>query len=712
MTRYTCVLSPDLISAAAAAEAAEAAEQQQHQHQQEEEKEQQQQQQVTTSTSLTRRSISISKSRGGISISSSSIRRGGSEKRQRHETPIIAGDISMSFLSFVNVTCTFSGEEKRSHFKSPRAHLQASAGEKVEQSKVKALYTSTFDKIIPIQPLIRRIVLDRFHVLLFSSVSEETPFFFYATQSHSPDSPYSQSSVSSSSSPSPSPSSSSSTFKQVCSPVPLFNKQYDVLLSSCASVTVPSVDSCRCWWWQEKQVLLNHKQQQQQRQERRGQITSEGLLRSLPQITLNFSHKSYRSAVCATPVTSAVVTWSSVPNKHSKSETLCHGDKEKSSGGAIFAEMKVMLDHLVTPDHLYRRGGEGGIGDESHSPAIHVASPGVIDQMQVSESLIDSSSPSDTWSVQSMLLPVTHDDYETILSSFHETAGNLTTSSIMSFNSISMSSGSSSDLVSSDFKSLESSSWPSASYLLSSSEGDVSTISFEWNLFTISVSIILTLLILTTIIGNIFVIIAILVERNLQTFGNYLVFSLAIADLMVAGLVMPIAAIYEVTGQWIFNSTLCDFWTCIDVLSCTASILHLVAIALDRYWAVTNIDYIHSRSSKSIGLLICAVWTVAVIISAAPILGWKDTDYFKRIEIEKKCLISQDVAYQVLATCATFYAPLIVILILYWKIFKVIQSIFMYFPLLSLTFHFLALPRVSRLSGWLFNIQWPDSPGH
>ena len=51
-------------------------------------------------------------------------------------------------------------------------------------------------------------------------------------------------------------------------------------------------------------------------------------------------------------------------------------------------------------------------------------------------------------------------------------------------------------------------------------------------------------------------IVAIFKERNLRTFGNYLVFSLAIADLMVACLVMPIGAIYEVTGEWIFGRVL------------------------------------------------------------------------------------------------------------------------------------------------------------
>jgi 5-hydroxytryptamine receptor 1 len=195
--------------------------------------------------------------------------------------------------------------------------------------------------------------------------------------------------------------------------------------------------------------------------------------------------------------------------------------------------------------------------------------------------------------------------------------------------------------------------------------------SISFTPFTILLSLLLGLLILATIIGNVFVIFAILMERNLRTVGNYLVFSLAIADLMVACLVMPIGAINEVTGNWIFGPELCDVWTCMDVLSCTASILHLVAIALDRYWAVTNVDYTHSRTNKTVGKMIFCVWFVAVVVSVAPILGWKDEDYLKRIQEEKVCLISQDIAYQIIATCATFYGPLIIILILYWNIFKV-----------------------------------------
>ena len=53
--------------------------------------------------------------------------------------------------------------------------------------------------------------------------------------------------------------------------------------------------------------------------------------------------------------------------------------------------------------------------------------------------------------------------------------------------------------------------------------------------------------------GNVFVIAAILLERHLQNVANYLILSLAVADLLVAVLVMPLGAVYEVgksSSKW------------------------------------------------------------------------------------------------------------------------------------------------------------------
>ncbi|CAB0031415.1 unnamed protein product [Trichogramma brassicae] len=193
---------------------------------------------------------------------------------------------------------------------------------------------------------------------------------------------------------------------------------------------------------------------------------------------------------------------------------------------------------------------------------------------------------------------------------------------------------------------------------------------FPFNDVTAIVSaFVLGLMILTTVIGNVFVIAAILMERNLQSVANYLIVSLAVADLMVACLVMPLGAVYEINSGWSLGPELCDMWTSSDVLCCTASILHLVAIAVDRYWAVTDLNYIQARNPRRIGFLIVAVWVVALGVSVAPQLGWKDPGYLDRIAAGR-CLVSQDPAYQIFATCATFYLPLLVILVLYWRIFQ------------------------------------------
>ncbi|KAG8269915.1 5-hydroxytryptamine receptor [Homalodisca vitripennis] len=170
--------------------------------------------------------------------------------------------------------------------------------------------------------------------------------------------------------------------------------------------------------------------------------------------------------------------------------------------------------------------------------------------------------------------------------------------------------------------------------------------------------------------GNVFVIAAILLERNLQNVANYLILSLAVADLLVACLVMPLGAVYEVSRQWTLGPELCDMWTSSDVLCCTASILHLVAIALDRYWAVTNIDYIHQRTARRIGFMILIIWSVSFLVCIAPLLGWKDPGWEERITQNRTCLVSQDIGYQVFATASSFYLPLLVILFLYWRIFQ------------------------------------------
>ena len=112
-------------------------------------------------------------------------------------------------------------------------------------------------------------------------------------------------------------------------------------------------------------------------------------------------------------------------------------------------------------------------------------------------------------------------------------------------------------------------------------------------------------------------------------------------------------------------------WIATDVLCCTASIYGLVAISIDRYWAVTNIDYMRKRTTKRICIMITIVWIAALSISIPSILLFKDDN---DPDVSGICMISQDLFYTIFSTVGAFYLPTVILLIIYAKIFIVARQ--------------------------------------
>jgi hypothetical protein len=71
--------------------------------------------------------------------------------------------------------------------------------------------------------------------------------------------------------------------------------------------------------------------------------------------------------------------------------------------------------------------------------------------------------------------------------------------------------------------------------------------------------------------------------------------------------------------------------------------------------------------------MIVILWILSFLVSIAPMFGWKDPEWDKRLE-NYECLVSQDVGYQIFATASSFYVPLLAILFLYWRIFLVARK--------------------------------------
>ncbi|XP_078136625.1 D(3) dopamine receptor [Sander vitreus] len=174
-----------------------------------------------------------------------------------------------------------------------------------------------------------------------------------------------------------------------------------------------------------------------------------------------------------------------------------------------------------------------------------------------------------------------------------------------------------------------------------------------------------SLLILGIVFGNVLVCLAVLRERSLQTTTNYLVVSLAVADLLVASLVMPWAVYLEVVGgAWLFSRLYCNVFVTLDVMMCTASILNLCAISIDRYTAVVMPVLYNTthRSRKRVFVMIATVWVLAFTVSCPLLFGFNTTDD------PMVCSISNP-DFVIYSSVVSFYLPFIVTLLVYIRIY-------------------------------------------
>ncbi|XP_051942278.1 5-hydroxytryptamine receptor 1D [Hippocampus zosterae] len=190
--------------------------------------------------------------------------------------------------------------------------------------------------------------------------------------------------------------------------------------------------------------------------------------------------------------------------------------------------------------------------------------------------------------------------------------------------------------------------------------------------FQISLSTLLGAVTFATVLSNAFVIATIFLTRKLHTPANFLIGSLAVTDLLVSILVMPVSIVYTVSKTWSLGQIVCDIWLSSDITFCTASILHLCVIALDRYWAITDaLEYSKRRTMRRAGIMVGVVWVISISISMPP-LFWRQA---KAHEELTECLVNTDqISYTLYSTFGAFYVPTVLLVILYGRIYVAARS--------------------------------------
>uniref|UniRef100_UPI00358EB656 beta-4C adrenergic receptor-like n=1 Tax=Myxine glutinosa TaxID=7769 RepID=UPI00358EB656 len=179
-----------------------------------------------------------------------------------------------------------------------------------------------------------------------------------------------------------------------------------------------------------------------------------------------------------------------------------------------------------------------------------------------------------------------------------------------------------------------------------------------------------------TVVGNILVLGAISSNKRLmQGVTNCFVSSLACADLLIGALIMPPGASLMLTGYWSAGSTMCAVWFSIDILSVTASIETLCAIAIDRYVAITSpLRYQSIMTRRRAYILIICVWVMSAAISILPInLGWwrSDDPAAQTCYDDPTCCdFITNKYFAVISSAISFYIPLIIMIFVYNRVLK------------------------------------------
>ncbi|XP_051915766.1 5-hydroxytryptamine receptor 6 [Hippocampus zosterae] len=130
----------------------------------------------------------------------------------------------------------------------------------------------------------------------------------------------------------------------------------------------------------------------------------------------------------------------------------------------------------------------------------------------------------------------------------------------------------------------------------------------------------LTVIILITVCGNVLLIVLVFAHRSLRCTSNCFLVSLFLSDLMVALVVMPPAMLNVLCGAWVLWPAFCPVWLSFDVMCCSASILNLCMISLDRYlFIISPLRYKQRMTMPRALLLVAGAWGLAAFASFLPI---------------------------------------------------------------------------------------------
>uniref|UniRef100_UPI0037E7EEFD adenosine receptor A1-like n=1 Tax=Semicossyphus pulcher TaxID=241346 RepID=UPI0037E7EEFD len=186
-----------------------------------------------------------------------------------------------------------------------------------------------------------------------------------------------------------------------------------------------------------------------------------------------------------------------------------------------------------------------------------------------------------------------------------------------------------------------------------------------------------TAIALASVLGNVLVVLVVCVNRALRDTTFCFIVSLAVADIAVGVLVIPLAIIISLGFNTQFYT--CLFLSCLLLIITQSSILSLLAIAIDRYLRVkipVRYSTIVTQRRAYVAVFLC--WILSFLTGLVPMIGWNNRDAHRNLSISSNivCEFTTVMRMDYMVYFNFFgwvVVPLSIMIGLYAEIFRVIR---------------------------------------
>ncbi|KAM9522481.1 adenosine receptor A1-like [Salvelinus alpinus] len=189
-----------------------------------------------------------------------------------------------------------------------------------------------------------------------------------------------------------------------------------------------------------------------------------------------------------------------------------------------------------------------------------------------------------------------------------------------------------------------------------------------------------TAIALASVLGNVLVVLVVCVNRALRDTTFCFIVSLAVADIAVGALVIPLAIVISLGLKTQFYT--CLFLACLLLIITQGSILSLMAIAIDRYLRVKiPIKYstIVTQNRAWVAVFLC--WLLSALTGLVPMLGWHNEHTHGNLSTTSDDIIVCTFTTVMRMDYMVYFnffgwvvVPLTIMIALYAEIFRVIRK--------------------------------------